>query len=154
MNIRKVGLAGVLIAFLASSAGAETLSVENARTIVTPFYEALNRPAGIDAVKPIEQTTSSDWMTCGGNDACIPRGKFIDGFKDRGSALPALKWKIKEILIAGDRIIVRGEASGTPSGAFLRYRRRLARMRRSKIANEPAGSRGDRPAIPRPSALL
>jgi predicted ester cyclase len=119
VNIRKVGLAGVLIAFLASPAGAETLSVENARTIVTPFYEALNRPAGIDAVKLIEQTTSSDWITCGGNDACIPREKFIDGFKDRGSALPALKWEIKEILIAGNRIIVRGKASGTPSGAFL-----------------------------------
>src|ERR1700756_5930137 len=57
-------------------------------------------------------------MTCGGNDVCIPREKFIGGFKSRGEALPDIKWEIKEILVAGDRVIVRGEASGTPSGVF------------------------------------
>ena len=118
MNAKIVGLAGALATFLASPAGAQTLTVENAHAIVTPFYEALNRPAGKDVVKLIEQATSPDWMTCGGNDACIPREKFIGGFKGRGEALPDVKWEIKEVLIAGDRIIVRGEASGTPSGVF------------------------------------
>ena len=118
MNAKIVGLAGALVAFLASPAGAQTLTVEKAHAIVTPFYEALNRPAGKDVVKLIEQATSSDWMTCGGNDACIPREKFIGGFNSRGEALPDVKWEIKEVLIAGDRIIVRGEASGTPSGTF------------------------------------
>jgi steroid delta-isomerase-like uncharacterized protein len=119
VNVKKVGLAGALVAFLASPAGAQTLTVENARAIVAPFYEALNRPPGIDVVQLLEQATSSDWMTCGGDDACVPREKFIGGFKSRGAALPDLKWEIKEVLIAGDRIIVRGEASGTPSGTFL-----------------------------------
>jgi hypothetical protein len=45
VNAKKVGLAGALVAFLASPAGAQTLTVEEARAIVTPFYEALNRPA-------------------------------------------------------------------------------------------------------------
>ena len=53
-----------------------------------------------------------------GNDVCIPREKFIGGFKSRGEASPDIKWEIKEILVAGDRVIVRGEASGTPSGIF------------------------------------
>ena len=118
MNAKIVGLAGALVAFLASPAGAQTLTVEKAHAIVAPFYEALNRPVGKDAVKLIEQATSSDWLTCGGNDACIPRERFIAGFKSRGDALPDIKWEIKEVLIAGDRIIVRGEASGTPSGTF------------------------------------
>jgi len=118
VNAKTVGLAGVLLAFLASPAGAQTLTDENALAIVTPFYEALNRPEGKDVVKLIEQATSSDWMTCGGNDTCIPREKFIGGFKSRVDALPNLKWEIKEVLVAGDRIIVRGEASGTPSGTF------------------------------------
>ena len=96
MNAKKVGLAGALVALLASPAGAQTLTVEKAHAIVTPFYEALNRPAGKDVVKLIEQATSSDWMTCGGNDACIPREKFIAGFKSRGDALPDLKWEIKK----------------------------------------------------------
>ena len=81
MNAKKVGLAGALIAFLASSAGAQTLTVEKARAIVTPFYEALNRSPEKDVAKLLEQATSSDWMSCGGNDACFPREKIIGGFK-------------------------------------------------------------------------
>jgi predicted ester cyclase len=118
VNAKKVGLAGALVAFLASPAGAETLTVEKARAIVTPFYEALNRPAEKDVAKLLEQATS-DWMSCGGNDACFQREKVIGGFKSRGAILPGLKWVIKEVLVAEDRIIVRGEGSGTPSGAFL-----------------------------------
>jgi steroid delta-isomerase-like uncharacterized protein len=118
VNIKIVGLTCALVALMASPAGAQTLTVENARAIVAPFYEALSRPAGIDVVKLIEQATSSDWMTCGGNDTCIPREKFIEGFKSRGDASPDVKWEIKEVLIAGDRVIVRGEASGKPSGVF------------------------------------
>jgi predicted ester cyclase len=118
VNVKIVGLTGALVAFMASPAGAQSLTVEKARAIVAPFYVALNRPAGIDVIKLIEQATSSDWMTCGGNDVCIPREKFIGGFKSRGEALPDIKWEIKEILVAGDRVIVRGEASGTPSGVF------------------------------------
>ena len=118
VNAKTVGLAGALVACLALPAGAQTLTVDDARAIVTPFYEALNRPAGTDPVTLIEQVTSPDWMTCGGNDACIPREKFIEGFKSRGVASPGVTWEIKEVLIAGNRVIVRGEASGTPSGVF------------------------------------
>jgi predicted ester cyclase len=118
VNVKIIGLTGALVAFMASPVGAQSLTADKARAIVAPFYEALNRPAGIDVIKLIEQATSSDWMTCGGNDDCIPREKFIGGFKSRGEALPDVKWEIKEVLVAGDRIIVRGEASGTPSGVF------------------------------------
>ena len=95
MNAKIVGLAGALLAFLAAPAGAQTLTVEKARAIVTPFYEALNRPAEKDVAKLLEQATSSDWMSCGGNDACFPREKVIGGFKSRGAILPNLKWEIK-----------------------------------------------------------
>jgi steroid delta-isomerase-like uncharacterized protein len=119
VNAKKLGFAGTLLVFLASPAGAQTLTVEKARAIVTPFYEALNRPAEKDVTQLLEQATSSDWMSCGGNDACVPREKVIVGFKSRGATLPDLKWEIKEVLVAGDRIIIRGEGSGTPSGTFL-----------------------------------
>ena len=76
VNATQVGLAGALVAFLASPAGAQTLTVEKARAIVTPFYEALNRPPEKDVVKLLEQATSSDWMSCGGNDTCVPREKI------------------------------------------------------------------------------
>jgi hypothetical protein len=103
VNVKIVGLAGALLAFMASPAGAQSLTIEKARAIVAPFYVALNRPAGIDVIKLIEQATSPDWMTCGGNDVCIPREKLIEGFKSRGEALPDIKWEIKEILVASYR---------------------------------------------------
>jgi hypothetical protein len=79
VNAKIVGLAGALLAFLAAPAGAQTLTVEKARAIVTPFYEALNHPAEKDVakLKLLEQATSSDWMSCGGNDACFPREKSL-----------------------------------------------------------------------------
>jgi len=36
VNAKKVGLVGALVAFLASPVGAQTLTVEKARAIVTP----------------------------------------------------------------------------------------------------------------------
>jgi hypothetical protein len=53
-------------------------------------------------------------MSCGGNDACFPREKVIAGFESRGAILPDLKWEIKEVLVAGDRIIVRGRDPELP----------------------------------------
>src|SRR5262249_55003090 len=34
--------------------------------------------------------------------------------KSRGEAIPDLKWEIKELIVAGNEVIVRGEASGIP----------------------------------------
>lgn len=39
----------------------------------------------------------------------------VGGF---GKLIPDLGWEIKEVLVDGNRIIVRGEARGTPQGAF------------------------------------
>jgi predicted ester cyclase len=39
-----------------------------------------------------------------------------DVFKLLGASVPDLTWSIKDIWTSGDRIIVRGEATGTPAG--------------------------------------
>ena len=54
VNVKIVGLTGALVAFMASPAGAQSLTVEKARAIVSPFYEALNRPAEKDVVRLLE----------------------------------------------------------------------------------------------------
>jgi ketosteroid isomerase-like protein len=41
--------------------------------------------------------------------------KVVGGF---ATSIPDLKFQIHEILVAGDRVIVRGEVTGTPSGAL------------------------------------
>ena len=95
------------------------VSVDQARALVAPFYDALNQPAKKDVAALLGQATSADWLACSGDDACVPRDVVIGGFKSRGDAVPDLKWEIKEVLVDDNRIIVRGEGSGTPTSAFL-----------------------------------
>jgi ketosteroid isomerase-like protein len=109
----------VALALSAASVHAQSLTVEQARTIVAPFYEALNAAPGRDAAALVLSATTPDWVSCGGNDACSPRDKTAAAIAGFGKAIPDLKWEIKEILVSGDRIVVRGEASGTPAGAFM-----------------------------------
>jgi len=58
-------------------------------------------------------------VTCRGNDLCNTREEVIAGIGARLKAIPDLKWEVKEVLISGDRAIVRGEATGTPVGNFM-----------------------------------
>lgn len=44
---------------------------------------------------------------------------MIPGIAGLHQAIPNLKWVIKDVLVAGDKVIVRGEATGTPTGEFL-----------------------------------
>jgi predicted ester cyclase len=114
-----------VIALLASAAAwtlpdiaePQMLTVEQARTIITPFYRALD--TGNDAVALINQAASPDWTSCSGNATCRSRDQVGTAIAGLHRMVPDLKWEIKEVLVAGDRAIVRGEASGTPSGSFM-----------------------------------
>jgi predicted ester cyclase len=102
------------------NASAETgLTIEHARAVIAPFYDALNQPATKDVASLLEKATAPAWTTCGSETACLPREKLVPAFKARGEAVPDLKWEIKEVIVSGDKAIVRGEASGTPAKTFL-----------------------------------
>jgi SnoaL-like polyketide cyclase len=103
---------------LASSASAE-LSAEAARASVAPFYKALNAEFANDSPELIKQTTAPQWVSCRGNDICNTRDEVIAGIGQRLKSVPDLKWEIKEILVSGDQVTVRGEATGTPAGEFM-----------------------------------
>ena len=113
--------AGTLLVSIALSlpgiAHAQTLTTEQARAAIAPFYQALN--AGNDAVALVNQATSPDWVSCGGNDVCRPRDQVGASIAGLQKTVPDLKWEIKEVLVSGDRAIVRGEASGTPVGPLM-----------------------------------
>src|SRR5207302_342731 len=63
--------------------------------------------------------TTPDWQACGGNEQCNTQAEVIAFFKGRGQQVPDLKWDIKEIIVSGNRVIVRGEGSGTPVATSL-----------------------------------
>lgn len=113
-------LAAALAAtMLAGTAGAQPLSADDARKAVAPFYEALNAAPGRDAAALVLSATSAEWVSCGGNETCSPRDKVAQAIAGFSQAIPDLRWEIKELIVAGDRVTVRGEASGTPASAFM-----------------------------------
>lgn len=101
------------------SALAQPLPIEQARALVATFYDSLNAAPGKDVGALIERATAPAWVSCSGNDACSPRDKVIGNIAGFGKAIPDLRWEVKDLLVAGDRMIVRGEASGTPAGPFM-----------------------------------
>ena len=92
---------------------------ESAPASVTTFYDALNAAPGKDVSRLLMQATAPSWVSCGTNDVCLPREQVIAAIAGRHKAIPDLRWEIKQVLKSGNRVIVRGEASGTPAGDFM-----------------------------------
>jgi len=95
------------------------MSLEAARAAVAPFYRALNAAFAGESAGLIRQATATDWVSCRGNDVCNSREEVVAGIAQRLKSVPDLKWEIKDVLVAGNQVIVRGEATGTPAGDFM-----------------------------------
>jgi predicted ester cyclase len=111
-------VAFAVVPFAASPVSAQ-MTVESARASLTPFYNALNAAFVKDAPELIKQSTAPEWVTCRGSELCNTRDEVIAGMGQRLAAIPDLKWEIKEVMVSGNRAIVRGEATGTPAGKFM-----------------------------------
>jgi predicted ester cyclase len=101
-----------------SSAWAQPMTVEQARKQVAPFYEMLNQPATKDIKSLSEQALSPDWKSYSSETDFKGRDGFVAQVGGFGKLIPDLKWDIKDVMVDGNRIIVRSEASGTPVGPF------------------------------------
>ena len=95
------------------------MTPDAARAAVAPFYRALNAEFAKDSADLIRQATATDWVSCRGNDVCNSRDEVIAGIGQRLKSVPDLKWEIKDVLVAGNQVTVRGEATGTPAGEFM-----------------------------------
>ena len=108
----------LLAASLSAPAAHAEMSPEAARAAVAPFYKALNAAFAQDSADLIRQATATAWVSCRGNDACNSRDEVIAGVAARLKSVPDLKWEIKDVLVSGNQVTVRGEATGTPAGEF------------------------------------
>ena len=95
---------------------APSLTVEQARGIVAPLYEALNEPTEKDVPALLVNATNPDYRSCSTNSDCLSRDQLAGVFTALGKIIPDLHWTIKDIWTSGNRIVVRGEATGTPTG--------------------------------------
>ncbi len=104
----------------ASAQASGELTQQQAQLLVEKLYDALNEPAKKDVEMLVKSSTTPDWLSCGGNDRdCVGQSAVIAGFKRRGIVIPDLKWRVSSVLVAGNTVTVRGEASGTPALEFL-----------------------------------
>ena len=107
-----------MLAF-ASTASAQDLTEVQARSIITPWLSLFNVASRGNVKSTEEQVLTaglqflfriSAWRVLG---ARSPRLKSSPNF---ANSIPDMKFDIKEVLVAGDRVIVRGEVTGTPAG--------------------------------------
>lgn len=113
--MRKVPLllatAIVSIATIASSAMASD------KATVQTFYDFLSNPGSKSHAKTFRSNVSKDWQSVGNySGKNKTAGAFIGQLGFFAKLIPDLKWKVEEMIQAGDRVIVRGRASGTPKG--------------------------------------
>ena len=87
------------------------------RALIDLHYSAYG-VAG-DAAKVFAQTTTADFQSCGANGSdCQGREPLAGQLGGIKKGLPDMKWEVLEVIAAGDRIVVRGQGSGTPAGPF------------------------------------
>ena len=116
-NLSQLALAAVLLTGV-SAASAQTLTEAQARAAIAPWYGLFN-VAGRGDVKTVqEQVTTTDYESCSGylSGECWGRDTSIKVIGNFSKSIPDMTFEIKEVLVAGDRVIVRGEVSGTPAG--------------------------------------
>ena len=110
----------LLVAILAGSspASAQDLTETQARAIIAPWYSLFNVRSRGDVKAIEEQVVTSDYESCAGYlpGECWGRDTSIKVVGNFANSIPDMTFDIKEVLVAGDRVVVRGEVSGTPAG--------------------------------------
>jgi ketosteroid isomerase-like protein len=96
----------------------QTLTEAQARAVIGPWYALLNQPVQGDMKTLQEQILTPDYESCSGHlpGECWGRDNSIRVVGGFAKSIPDMKFDIKEVLVSGDRVIVRGEVTGTPAG--------------------------------------
>jgi ketosteroid isomerase-like protein len=94
------------------------LTEPQARALIAPWYSLFNIATRGDVRAVQEAVLTEDYESCAGYlpGECWGRETSIKVVSNFASTIPDMRFAIREVLVAGDRVIVRGEVSGTPSG--------------------------------------
>jgi ketosteroid isomerase-like protein len=102
----------------ASAASAQGLTEAQARAIIAPWYGLFTVSTRGDVKAIQEQVLTADYESCSGYlpGECWGRDTSIKVVSNFANSIPDMKFDIKEVFVAGDRVIVRGEVTGAPAG--------------------------------------
>jgi predicted SnoaL-like aldol condensation-catalyzing enzyme/predicted ester cyclase len=107
----------------APNASAASLTIDEARRITAPLYDALNEPGKKDVAALLAQAANDDYRSFSTNENFLTREQLAAVFSGIGAIVPDLHWTVMDIMTIEDHIIVRGKATGTPIGTFFGQKR-------------------------------
>src|SRR2546423_5574411 len=116
-TLAQLQIAAALLAAM-TPAAAQGLTEAKAREIIAPWYSLFNVATRSDVKTVHEQVVTADYESCSGYlpGECWGRDTSIKVVSNFSNSIPDMKFDIKEVLVAGDRVVVRGEVTGTPAG--------------------------------------
>jgi ketosteroid isomerase-like protein len=116
-NLLQLGLITALLT-PAFAAFGQSMTEAQARAVIAPWYSQFNLPVQGDVKTIHEQVLTTDYQSCAGvfPGECWGRETSMKVVGNFAKSIPDMKFEIKEVLVAGNRVIVRGEVSGTPAG--------------------------------------
>ena len=84
---------------------------------VQTFYDFLSNPASEKHAGILAGNLSDDWQSIGDySGKSKSKDAFLAQIAGFGKLIPDMNWAVEEMLQDGNRVIVRGRASGTPVG--------------------------------------
>jgi ketosteroid isomerase-like protein len=100
------------------SKSAQGLTEAQARAVIAPWYGLFNIATRGDVKAVHEQALTADYESCSGYlpGECWGRDTSIKVVANFAKSIPDMRFEMREVLVAGDRVIVRGEVTGTPAG--------------------------------------
>jgi predicted amino acid dehydrogenase len=108
------------------------MTIDEARAIVSPIYEALNQPAKKDIAALLTQTTAVDFVSCSTETECVGRYDVIARFKALGETVPDLTWSIKQLWVFGDTSLFVARRLAHQSNHFLMFNRPARALERCR----------------------
>lgn len=87
------------------------------KAVVQTFYDFLSNPASQTHASAFKSATSEQWQSIGDYSGKYKtRDQFLGQVGGFGKLIPDLNWAVEEMIQAGDRVVVRSRATGTPKG--------------------------------------
>jgi predicted ester cyclase len=92
-------------------------ALANDKTTVEAFYEFLSNPSSKAHVIKFKAATAANWQSIGDySDKNKTSEQLIGQMGGFAKLIPDLNWQVIEMIQQGNRVVVRGRATGTPLG--------------------------------------
>jgi predicted ester cyclase len=98
----------------AGTTQANPMTQAESEAFVAPFYALLSHAGTADIATEMAGMVTPDYMSYSANAGGQAVPEIAAGLKGLATAVPDLTWTVVEVIPAEDKIIVRGEATGTP----------------------------------------